>query len=762
MDAAMSSAITHLTAAVPALDADTAKAALEAAVPIPVRGAARFLEELTGHMDTHPDALTSGDSRCPPLLLRLTHVLHDAGHPVVRPGCAHCGKTVTNLRQLRPEGRICGTCDARSRSATCARCGRTDTRIAARRAEGGICHPCYRVDPQVVEECAQCGRLRNPVVRLPDGGALCIGCRTPPVHQCVSCGEMKPAALVDENSAFCHLCYNRHRRPRRLCGRCGRLARIACNTTGDQPDLCDSCYRGPDTTCSRCGRTRPCQRVSSGAPICHTCYAREERPRVTCCRCKRDLPVMAHWPIGPVCQSCYTAIVRSPAECARCRTSQPLIARDDDGAGVCGPCAGIDVDYTCHQCGRGGNPYGNGRCAYCVLADRVNKLLAGPDGAVSTQLQPLVEAFARVRLPFTAIRWVHASPNAKLLGQIVADGRPLSHDLLDELPPTAGVHYIRQIMVETGVLPRRNEDLERVPAWLDHHLADKRPEHANLVRPFLHWFLLRRARNRAAVRRHPASAGHDLRRRVLVALELLAWIDEQGMALQQLRQDDLDRWLDEEKTQRRHRIRYFLKWTADRGLTRSLAVAAIPRQQPADLLGDDERWQLLQRCLNNETMPIDVRAAGSLILLFGLQAQRIRHLCAEHVVAQDDNTYLTTGKHPILLPTRLGAIMGELADRPPTRLMIHHGPHAPRWLFPGRVPGQPIDNHSLTNRLNRHGISARPARNGALMALAADLPAAIIADLLGMHINTAIRWVRYAGRDWADYLAARAAEQDDT
>jgi hypothetical protein len=159
-------------------------------------------------------------------------------------------------------------------------------------------------------------------------------------------------------------------------------------------------------------------------------------------------------------------------------------------------------------------------------------------------------------------------------------------------------------------------------------------------------------------------------------------------------------------------------------------------------------------------MPIDVRAAGALILLFGLQAQRIRYFCAEHVVAQDDNTYLTTGKHPILLPPRLGAIMAGLADRPPIRLMIHHGPHAPRWLFPGRVPRQPIDNHSLTNRRNRHGISARPARNGALMALAADLPAAIIADLLGMQINTAIRWVRYAGRDWADYLAARAAEQD--
>jgi hypothetical protein len=49
-----------------------------------------------------------------------------------------------------------------------------------------------------------------------------------------------------------------------------------------------------------------------------------------------------------------------------------------------------------------------------------------------------------------------------------------------------------------------------------------------------------------------------------------------------------------------------------------------------------------------------------------------------------------------------------------------------------------------------------PARGSAVVS------AAILADLLGMHINTAIRWVRYAGRDWADYLAARAAEQDKT
>jgi len=757
----MTAAVTQLTTALPVLSTGEATAVLEAAVPITVKCPARFLEELAGHMVAHPGALTSGDTHCPPVLLRLTHVLHDAGHPVVRPGCARCGKIHPGLRQLRPEGRICGTCDTRSRKGTCARCGATETTIVARRPEGGICNPCYRVDRQVVEECSECGHVRCPAVRLPDGGSLCRACWKRPLHTCVSCGKTAAAALLDDEGAYCHLCYNRHRRPRRLCGRCGRHARIASNANGDRPDLCDSCYRGPETTCSRCGRIRPCQRVNSGAPICRTCYARDERPRVTCTRCQRDLPVMAHWPVGPVCQACYTAMLRSPAACARCRTSQPLIARDGDGTGICGPCAGHNVDYTCRQCGRPGNPYAHGRCAHCVLAGRVTDLLTGPGGTISPQLQPLAAAFAQVSRPFTAIQWIRESPGARLLAQLVAEDRPLSHTLLDELPPTRGLHYIRQVMVQTAVLPERHEDLERVPSWLEHHLAGKPAGHASLVRPFLHWFLLRRARSRASTRRYPVSAGRDLRRQILVALELLAWADEQAITLEQLRQDDIDRWLDEEGTQRRNRIRDFLTWTAGRGLTRKLTVPLIPRQDPADLLGDDERWQLLQRCLTDEALPADVRAAGALILLFGLQAQRIRHLTADHVVLQDNSTYLTAGRHPILLPPRLGAILRQLAIQPPAQLMIAHGPRAPRWLFPGRIPGQPIDNHSLTNRLNRHGISARPARNGALAALAADLPAAIMADLLGMHVNTAVRWVTYARRDWADYLAARAAERGE-
>ncbi|MFI6122846.1 hypothetical protein ACIBCU_24155 [Streptomyces sp. NPDC051064] len=62
----------------------------------------------------------------------------------------------------------------------------------------------------------------------------------------------------------------------------------------------------------------------------------------------------------------------------------------------------------------------------------------------------------------------------------------------------------------------------------------------------------------------------------------------------------------------------------------------------------------------------------------------------------------------------------------------------------------------MTQKLNLHGIPVRTARNAALAALSADLPSPILADGTGMHRHTALRWVAYARRDWAEYLAARA------
>jgi hypothetical protein len=147
--------------------------------------------------------------------------------------------------------------------------------------------------------------------------------------------------------------------------------------------------------------------------------------------------------------------------------------------------------------------------------------------------------------------------------------------------------------------------------------------------------------------------------------------------------------------------------------------------------------------------------------LFGLSSERIRHLTADQIIQDGHHTYLAAGRHPILLPPRLAGLLRRLTSEPPAaQPTVAQERRGPRRLFPGRVPGQPISSPALSHRLNRHGIPARAARNTALMALAADLPAAVLADLLGMHINTAVRWTTYARRDWAEYLAARAADQE--
>ena len=68
--------VAALRAALPELSADDVPGLLEkakAAKGIPLR-------TLADHLADHPDALVTGDPRCPVVAVRLTHVLHDAGY----------------------------------------------------------------------------------------------------------------------------------------------------------------------------------------------------------------------------------------------------------------------------------------------------------------------------------------------------------------------------------------------------------------------------------------------------------------------------------------------------------------------------------------------------------------------------------------------------------------------------------------------------------------------------------------------------------
>jgi hypothetical protein len=168
----------HLTAVLPGVSAEEARSLLEKAGAQERQG----LRNLDGFLAAEPGALTVGVSDCPAAFIRLAHVILEAGYGVSPPVCADCGRPASYLRSS-PGGRLCSRCSAKKSSVLCARCGSVG-RPAAGRAEGVICYPCYVKDPEVMEACAACGRVRLPAIRQEDGATLCVSCWHRPEREC--------------------------------------------------------------------------------------------------------------------------------------------------------------------------------------------------------------------------------------------------------------------------------------------------------------------------------------------------------------------------------------------------------------------------------------------------------------------------------------------------------------------------------------------------------------------------------------------------
>jgi hypothetical protein len=113
------------------------------------------------------------------------------------------------------------------------------------------------------------------------------------------------------------------------------------------------------------------------------------------------------------------------------------------------------------------------------------------------------------------------------------------------------------------------------------------------------------------------------------------------------------------------------------------------------------------------------------------------------------------GDHDVPVPEPLGVILTELTRTGRTHTGTGSPPTTP-WLFPGGLPGQPITPGRLGGRLRALGIHAMTGRRAALTDLAAQIPAAVLADLLHLAPATAVRWMRQAGGDWSRYAAELA------
>lgn len=59
----------------------------------------------------------------------------------------------------------------------------------------------------------------------------------------------------------------------------------------------------------------------------------------------------------------------------------------------------------------------------------------------------------------------------------------------------------------------------------------------------------------------------------------------------------------------------------------------------------------------------------------------------------------------------------------------------------------------MGERLRKLGMRLAETRSTALFQLATELPAAILARALGIHITVTVKWQRAAAGDWGAYAA---------
>ena len=140
------------------------------------------------------------------------------------------------------------------------------------------------------------------------------------------------------------------------------------------------------------------------------------------------------------------------------------------------------------------------------------------------------------------------------------------------------------------------------------------------------------------------------------------------------------------------------------------------------------------------------------MLLYAQTPAAVSRLTLEHVQTAGHAVRLRLGPDPITLPEPLAGLVLDLIDRRRGHAALGDRGTS-RWLFPGGRPGQPISAYQLAERLRQLGLRPAQSRTTALFGLATELPAAVLARLLGIHIKVAVAWQHASAGDWTTYAA---------
>ncbi|MCX4919932.1 hypothetical protein [Streptomyces sp. NBC_00687] len=142
----------------------------------------------------------------------------------------------------------------------------------------------------------------------------------------------------------------------------------------------------------------------------------------------------------------------------------------------------------------------------------------------------------------------------------------------------------------------------------------------------------------------------------------------------------------------------------------------------------------------------------------GLQVTRILELTIDDVVVQDSAVQLKLDEGFLNLPPRLAHLVRQHLHHAEDAWESNRAATTIPWLFAGLNPARPIHSQYIYLKLRRLGLGGLAGRNTARLALAADVPASILAALTGTSIDNATDWTNFVKRDWTGYISSRRSD----
>jgi len=698
----------------PSLGTELVEAALNATA-----GARTTLRRLADHLDAHPEAFSTGPTSTVAVLDRFTVALVAAGSTriaTIDPLCRRCGRHRRWHAQVDGGGE-CASCWARVHREPCSVCARP-RRVNHRDAAGqAVCERCMQHDrrlrrlDELADEIAEVVHRADPAVAVaairaaldelvPNVPARALIARQlgagPPlsagVHRLVPVARLLDALRV----AGAVL-------PAATCTDCGEAAQPL--VTYRSVVRCLSCARH----CPGCGGTTK----EPTKPWCNRC---DRGPRGTCGDCGRvDRPLDANIR----CRGCRERVER---RCAACGVQAPRTWVQ--GRWVCQRCA-LAVDLDCHL---------------------------GPADALAAPLAVLRGAILAADNPTRVRTWLRASAAGKVLASVAAGETALTHTALDAFGADHSVMHLRSLLVAVAALPAEDRSINRFEAFAGAQLGliDDSTDRG-VVRAWLRWQVLPRLRARDEAAKPMAHSANNARRSVRQVVLLLDGVHGHGRTLRTCVQADLDTWF-AGGSSIRWLTRPFLVWAAARShLAKAVAVPASPPQALRPVIDAEQRWAVARRLVNDDTISVDIRVVGALVVLYAQPLARVAVLKSADVHRSCDGTVIVDlAGNPVPIHEPFSTLIGLLPHRRSNG--VSDQLDTP-WLFPGRHAGQHCGPVILGERLRAIGIEPLLMRNSARAQLAGEIPPAMLGEIIGVNANTATRWAAMSGGNWTAYAA---------